>query len=50
MKQCNRVEEDRNILQTMKRRKANWIGDTLRRYCLLKHVIEGKIERKIDVT
>jgi hypothetical protein len=22
----------------------------LRRYCLLKHVIEGKIERKIDVT
>ena len=34
----------RNILQTIKRRKANWIGHILRRNCLLKHVIEGKIE------
>jgi tRNA pseudouridine-54 N-methylase len=31
-------------------RKANWIGHILRRNCLLKHVIEGKIERNIEVT
>jgi hypothetical protein len=33
----------------MKRRKANWICHTLRRNCLLKHVIEGKIEGRIEV-
>jgi hypothetical protein len=36
----HRVEEERNILHTIKRRKANWIGHLLRRNCLLKHVIE----------
>jgi hypothetical protein len=25
---------------------VNWDGDTLRRNCLLKHVIDGKIEEK----
>jgi hypothetical protein len=39
-----RVKEERNILYTMKRRKANWIGHILRRNCLIKHVIEGEIE------
>jgi hypothetical protein len=39
-----RAEEKRNILHTMKRRKANWIGHILRRNCLLKHVIERKAE------
>jgi hypothetical protein len=29
------------------RRKANYIGHILRRNCLLKHVVEGKIEGKI---
>ena len=29
--------------------KANWIGHIKRRNCLLKHVIEGKIERRIEV-
>jgi hypothetical protein len=38
-----RVKEDRNILHTIKRRKANCIGHILSRNCLLKHVIEGKI-------
>jgi hypothetical protein len=33
-----------------KRREANWIGHILRRNCLLKPVIEGKIEIRIDVT
>jgi hypothetical protein len=46
----HRVEEERNILHTVKRRKGNWIGHILRRNCLLKHVIEGKVERKIEVT
>jgi hypothetical protein len=41
------VREQRNILHTVKRRKANWIGHILRRNCLLKHVIEGKVERRI---
>jgi hypothetical protein len=40
------VKEERNILHTIKRRKANWIGHILRRNCLLKHGIKGKIERK----
>jgi hypothetical protein len=40
------VKEERNIVQTIKRRKAKWIGHILRRNCLLKHVIEGKIERR----
>jgi hypothetical protein len=45
----SRVKEDMNILNTIKRRKANWIGHILRGNCLLTHVIEGKIERKIEV-
>jgi hypothetical protein len=42
------VKEERNIPHTVKRRKANWIGYILRRKCLLKHVIEGKIEGGTD--
>jgi hypothetical protein len=38
------VKEEGNILHTIKRRKAHWIGHLLSRNCLLKHVIEGKIE------
>jgi hypothetical protein len=44
-----RVKEERNILHTVKRRKDNWIGHILRRNCLLKHVIEGKMEGGIEV-
>jgi hypothetical protein len=39
----HRVKEKRNIFHTIWRRKANWIGHLLRRNCLLKHIIEGKI-------
>jgi len=46
----HRVKEDRNILNTLNRRKTNWIGHTLRRYCLLKHGTEGKVEGRIRVT
>ena len=38
-----RVNEQRNILHEIRKRKANWIGHILRRNCLLKQVIEGKI-------
>jgi hypothetical protein len=41
-----RVKEQRNIVHTAKRRKANWIGHFGGRNCLLKHVIEGKGTRK----
>jgi hypothetical protein len=44
-----RVKEKRNIVHTVKRRKANWIGHSLRRNCLLRHVIEGKVEGKTEV-
>jgi len=45
-----RVKEERNIMQTIRRRKTNWIGHILRRNCLLKHVIERKIEGMKEVT
>jgi len=45
----HRVKEERNIAQTIKRRKADWIGHILRRNCFLKHVIEGKIEERKKV-
>ena len=41
-----RVFEQRNILHEIRKRKANWIGHILRRNCLLKHVIEGKIRER----
>jgi hypothetical protein len=44
------VKEERNIVHTIKRRKANWIGHILRRNCLLKHVIKGKLEERIEMT
>jgi hypothetical protein len=40
------VKEERNIQCTIKHKRANWIGHILRRNCLLKHVIEGKMEGK----
>ena len=39
-----RVNEQRNILHEIRKQKANWIGHILRRNCLLKQVIEGKIK------
>jgi hypothetical protein len=44
------VKQERNILHAVKIRKGNWIGHILCRDCLLKHVIEGKIEGRIVVT
>ena len=45
-----RVKEQRNILHEIRKRKANWIGHILRRNCLLKRVIEGKIKGGREVT
>ena len=45
-----RVNEQRNILHEIRKRKANWIGYILRRNCLLQQVIEGKIKGEMDVT
>ena len=33
-----------------KRRKSNWTGHILHRNCLLKHVIEVKVEGRLEVT
>ena len=44
-----RVNEQRNILHEIRKRKANLIGHILRRNCLLKQVIEGKIKGEMEV-
>ena len=44
-----RVNEQRNILHEIREKKANWIGHILRRNCLLKQVIEGKIKWEMEV-
>jgi len=44
-----RVNGQRNILHEIRKRKANWIGHILRRNCLLKQVIEGKIKGEMEV-
>jgi hypothetical protein len=38
------------LFHIKRKRKANWIGHILRRNCLLKQVIEGKIKGRIEVT
>jgi len=45
-----RAKEQRNILHEIHKWKANWFGHILRRNCLLQQVIEGKIQRGIEVT
>ena len=45
-----RVNEQRNIVHEIRKWRANWIGHILRRSCLLKQVIEGKIKGEMDVT
>jgi len=44
------VKEQKNILNEIRKRKANWIGHILRRNCLLQRVIEGNIQGGIEVT
>ena len=45
-----RINGQRNILHEIRKQKANWIGHILRRNCLLKQVIAGKIMGEMEVT
>jgi hypothetical protein len=45
-----RVNEERNILRTVTRRKANWVSYILRKKCLPKHVTEVKLEGRIEMS
>ena len=44
------VNEQRNIIHEIRKLMANLIGYILRRNCLLKQVIEGKIKGEVEVT
>ena len=44
------LKEERSTLHAVKRREGNRVGHILCRNCLLKHIIEGKIEGRIEVT
>ena len=44
------VKEQRNILHEISKWKANRIGHILRRNCLIKQVIEGKMKGEMEVT
>jgi len=51
MKKCYlRVNEQKNILHEIRKRKDNYIGHISRRNCLLKQVIEGKIKGEMEET
>jgi hypothetical protein len=44
------VKKDRNILHTIKGRKASWIVHILCRKCLPQHGTEGKTDGRVKVT
>ena len=46
----HRVKEGRNIVHTVTRRKSSWIGHSLRRNCLVQHVLGGEEEGRVGVT
>jgi hypothetical protein len=51
MKKCyKRSQGSEEYSKNNKKRNANWIGHILPRNCLLKHVFEGKIDHRIEVT
>ena len=41
-----RVDEKRSLMQTVRMRQMNWIGHVLRGNCLLRTVLEGRLQRK----
>jgi len=43
-----RVNEQRNILHEIRKRKTSWFGYILRRNCLLKLLIERKIKGEME--
>jgi hypothetical protein len=44
------LNEERNILHTIKRKKDNWIDHVLCRNCILKHATEGHLQGTIEMT
>ena len=44
------VKDETDMQHTLKIERANWIGHILRMNCPLKHIIEGKIEERREVT
>jgi len=48
MEKIGWTDHVRNPTQ-IRKQKANWIGHILRRNCLLKQVIEGKIKGEMEV-
>jgi len=40
-----RVGEERSLIETLERRRKNWIGDVLSGYGLLGEILEGKRPR-----
>jgi hypothetical protein len=46
----HRVKEDWNILNTIKKERLNGLVHILRRNCLIKHVTEGKLDGRIEMT
>lgn len=42
------VKEQGNFLRTTKRRRAEWFGHILRRYCVVQPVFEGMIKGRKD--
>lgn len=44
------LKMEKNILLTTKRRKTKWIGYIWRKNCILKRIIERKMERRGKVT
>jgi hypothetical protein len=44
-----RVKEERNALHTINRRTVTSNGHILRRNCLLKHVLAGRVEGRLEV-
>jgi hypothetical protein len=51
MKKCYTESRRRGMfcIHTLHRRKVNCIGHILHRNCLLKHVVEGKIEGRTEM-
>jgi len=49
MKKCYRVEEERNVLQTIKTGR-NCIDYILHRNCLIRYIVEARIEGRLEVT
>jgi hypothetical protein len=44
-----RVQEEMNCLQTIKKRKPNWFDHVWRRNCLRNHFVEENIEERLEV-